>query len=80
MNYYGITYSWFLSYGLILRFWRHYFCCRGIHLFDECSSWKHYLVCDACQFMVHIERFEDTYAINDSGADVERGSRLKLDE
>jgi hypothetical protein len=52
-----ITYYWPCR---LLWLWRWLFCRRGWHLFDEVlSSWDdgpaHYLYCDACELIVHID-------------------------
>lgn len=69
-DYRGITYGSFLirwrwQYWL----WRKLMCRKNIHLLDEVLSssgdpWPHYLVCDACQLMIHVDRFDDTYVVN----------------
>lgn len=51
--------------------WRKLLCKRGRHLWNEVlgtggdlaknGGWEHYLVCDACQLMVFIERVDETY-------------------
>jgi hypothetical protein len=43
--------------------WRRFMCRRHYHLFDEVSSSNNgwYLVCDACDLIVHIDRVETTY-------------------
>lgn len=60
-RYYGITYPQFLCKSWILNLWRRFLCKRNMHLFDECFSSKHYLSCDACDLMVHIDSIETTY-------------------
>lgn len=68
-KYRGITYHFFLRYLINFRwfrkFWRNHYCRKEQHLFDEVvsggSSWRHYLVCDACQLMINIEKIDDTY-------------------
>jgi len=42
---------------LIYNAWKISNCSRGIHLFDEVwSDCDHYLVCDACNIEVHINK------------------------
>lgn len=62
-KYRGITYlSWLLCHNWILWLWKKLLCPRHIHLFDETESLEdHYLHCDACEFGVNIESFDDEY-------------------
>lgn len=48
---------------LVLRkYWRRKACVRDWHLWDEVRSGpRHYLVCDACELMVHIDKIEIGY-------------------
>lgn len=46
---------------LFLKLWKRFLCPYHIHLFDECLSDKHYLVCDACQLDVVIKTVDVTY-------------------
>lgn len=42
---------------LILEAWKNSNCPQGIHLWDEVWSLDdHYLLCDACEMEVHIEK------------------------
>ena len=50
-RYEGITHV--VPYRL-LPLWRKVFCVRNVHAFDEVAGGGHYLVCDACQLVVHI--------------------------
>jgi hypothetical protein len=48
------------------RLWRRVMCRQGYHLWDEVLSWhsdgkQHYLVCDACQMVVFIDRIDESY-------------------
>lgn len=62
MNYVGLTYPDFLEWKiwrkLVYRLWKKFLCPKHIHLFDECLSDEWYLVCDACEIMVHIAHIE----------------------
>lgn len=64
-NYLGITYFQIPMLGWpkwLLGLWRRFMCKREVHLFDEVASVdSHYLHCDACELMVHIESIETTY-------------------
>lgn len=46
------------DHNLILEAWKHANCPQGIHLWDEVytSDKDHYLICDACEIEVHIEK------------------------
>jgi len=61
-RYVGLTYPHFLVYKpwrkTVYYLWKKFLCPRHIHLFDECLSGEHYLVCDACEIMVHIAHIE----------------------
>lgn len=50
-RYEGITHV--VPYRL-LPLWRKFLCVRNVHAFDEVAGGGHYLVCDACQLVVHI--------------------------
>ena len=43
--------------------WKRIMCKRGYHLFDEVinSDGEHYLVCDACQLILHIAKVDKDY-------------------
>jgi hypothetical protein len=67
-DYRGCTYLrplWWSWPSWCYRLWRRFGCRREMHLFDEVYSTggglRHYLVCDACQLMVGITCFDDTY-------------------
>lgn len=58
----GLTYPHFLGCWPLFQLWRRFMCPRDRHLFDETWSLEaHYLVCDACQLMVHISSIETTW-------------------
>ena len=64
MKYYGITYPSIFTKKPIKWLWRKFCCKRQWHLWDEVKSDPdHYLVCDACQLEVFIERIDTTYLI-----------------
>lgn len=51
----------------LLPFWRRRRCPKGAHCWDEVWGGsepgnRHYLVCDACQLMVHVASIETTFA------------------
>lgn len=61
-SYYGISYFSFLQFEFIYKFWKKYFCKKNIHLFDEVWNIEnHYLVCDACGLIVHIDHIDTQY-------------------
>lgn len=68
-KYHGVTYpTFFIRWNWQLWLWRKVMCCREIHLFDEVLSssdipWPHYLVCDACELEIHIERIDETHRV-----------------
>lgn len=55
-TYVGLTYP--KLFGLNVWLWKKFMCPRHIHLFDECLSSEHVLVCDACGLVVHIALIE----------------------
>ena len=65
----GITHLGFLFFrnrfkllnDLFLKLWKRFLCPYHVHLFDECLSEEHYLVCDACHLNVIIKAVEITY-------------------
>lgn len=58
--YRGITYFKLLECKFIKWLWRLLFCKKQIHLFDEVwSGDRHYLNCDACGLLLHIDFFEE---------------------
>ncbi len=59
-EYYGeITYPEVMDNEESLDVWKEVNCPNGIHLFDEVfSPSEHYLICDACEIIVHIEFIE----------------------
>jgi len=61
-KYVGITYPGFLCWKIwwwaVSRLWKRFLCSWNIHLFDEVISSEHYLNCDACGLMVHINKVE----------------------
>lgn len=68
-DYRGITYPtirWNWP-RFFYKLWRRWCCTRECHLWSEVyaggAGWtaSHYLVCDACQLMVHIEKIDDKY-------------------
>ena len=62
MKFRGITYFDFLDHEWIQKLWKRWFCPKNIHLLDECESPDdHYLNCDACDLMIHIDKFDETY-------------------
>jgi hypothetical protein len=54
--YYGITHK--KKTDKQYKKWKEKRCPQGKHLFDECKSSEHYLVCDACGLVVHIAHIE----------------------
>lgn len=52
----GITYPSIFAHGFIYSLWKHIFCPRGWHLWDEVHSMEygHSIYCDACELDVHI--------------------------
>ncbi len=58
-KYVGITYPKIFSNKFLNWLWKKYMCPRKIHLFDECLSDKHYLVCDCCDIEVVIESIRE---------------------
>lgn len=55
INYVGITYPKMFLGNIGYWLWKRYFCKRKMHLLDEVAGInQHYLVCDACGFMIHI--------------------------
>lgn len=63
-KYRGITYPEFLQFRIVEWFWKKYFCKHDMHLFDEVLAGdRHYLVCDACQLLVHIKSIDNRYCI-----------------
>ena len=61
-DYVGITYPKIFQNRPIRWFWKKFMCPRNIHLFDECMSMEHYLICDCCGFTVHIACTHDEKA------------------
>ena len=60
-EYMGITHALPLN---LLSLWKWTMCRRNVHVFDEVgpgSEGSHYLVCDACQLMVYIDRIDTSY-------------------
>lgn len=53
-KYVGITYPKIFRNKISRFLWKKYLCPKNMHLFDECMSMEHYLVCDCCGFSVHI--------------------------
>jgi hypothetical protein len=60
--------------NFLLKLWKRFLCGKGVHLFDECESYHccgdgrkqngdidHYLSCDACNLMIHIDEIETTW-------------------
>ena len=59
-SYHGITYPRIYQNRFVWRLWEETLCKTGWHLWDEVlSDDSHYLYCDACGKIVHIERVED---------------------
>lgn len=59
-GYRGISYPAILGRWPIFNLWKKFMCPRNYHLFDEClSDDDHYLVCDACDLSIVIERIEE---------------------
>lgn len=54
-EYWGITYPRLLKYKLCNYIWKKLMCPKQMHLLDEVLSDRHYLVCDACGFIVDIK-------------------------
>jgi len=54
-NYIGLTYPTILGWKLIRYLWKRFMCPKHMHTLDECLSDEHYLVCDACDFIVYID-------------------------
>jgi len=70
-DYTGITHIP-IRFDFLYKLWKRFLCKRNIHCFDECVSgadlpytWNHYLVCDACQLTVYIEKIDTTYCKKD---------------
>lgn len=60
--YRGVTYPKVFSYRWVQCLWKKYLCPKDMHLLDEVMSMdSHYLVCDACDLEIHIERFNTEY-------------------
>ena len=64
-TYRGITYPQIFWWDWQFKIWKKIMCKRNIHLWDEALSggppYEHYLSCDACELMLHIDKFDDTY-------------------
>ena len=61
-KYRGITYPAVLDYDCARAIWKHLFCPIEWHLFDEVeASIDHYLICDACELIVEIEKINTEY-------------------
>jgi hypothetical protein len=60
MRYRGITYPFgpIFRWNWMYNLWKKYMCPHGMHLLDECESNEHYLICDACGLIIHIDRFD----------------------
>ena len=59
--YFGITHK---VPRVLFSWWRRRVCPKGWHVFDEIRRFgeeDHYLSCEACRLMVHIEAIEVTY-------------------
>lgn len=52
----------------LLPLWRKVFCVRNVHAFDEVAGGGHYLVCDACQLVVHIAAVDHHHVDGAAGA------------
>ena len=53
-SWYGVTHL-FPVWNWALKIWKHLFCSRGWHLFDETASiGVHELYCDACEFTIDL--------------------------
>ncbi len=62
--YYGFTHIPIPHF--LYKLWKKFLCKRHIHLFDEVlgtgtDGWEHFLVCDACQLMIYIDKIDETY-------------------
>lgn len=54
-RYVGITYPKILQNKPTRWLWGKWMCPRNIHLFDECLSDSHYLICDCCELTIYIK-------------------------
>ena len=62
-SYRGLTHNMPVS-NWFLKLWRKVFCKKEIHLLDEVwNAEEHFLICDACEIMVHIKKIDLTYQI-----------------
>jgi hypothetical protein len=62
-GYWGISYFAPLVFDWSYKLWKRFMCPRGYHLLDEvwCGPGTHYLNCDACELVIHIDRIDDKY-------------------
>lgn len=73
MKYHGVTFPWWFGYfNWQRKLWRLFFCKRNCHLLDEVETYitqeekeegfyDHYLVCDACQLIISIDKIDRKY-------------------
>lgn len=45
----------------LLWLWKKIFCRVGWHVFDEVQSDEHYIVCDACDLIIYVDRISMKY-------------------
>jgi len=59
IDYVGMTYPKMIFGNIGYWLWKRHACKRKMHLFDEVAGiGQHYLICDACGFMVYISYTE----------------------